>query len=72
MQGLLVRAPRTIPTGSPVQVSMKLTQRMKPIMGAGSVVRILGGNRMGILLDRLPSGESERLQEFLLPMIAGD
>jgi len=72
MQGLLVRAPRTIPAGSAVQVSMELTQRMKPIMGAGSVVRILGGNQMGILLDRLPLGESERLQEFLLPMIARD
>jgi DNA-binding response OmpR family regulator len=72
MQGLLVKAPRTIPTGSPVQVSMELTHRMKPIMGAGSVVRILSGNQMGILLDRLPLGESERLQEFLLPMIARD
>ncbi len=72
MQGMLVHAPRMLPAGSPVQVSMELTQRMKPIVGAGSVVRILGGNQMGILLDRLPVGESERLQEFLLPMIPRD
>jgi DNA-binding response OmpR family regulator len=69
LQGMLVKAPRTIPAGSPVQVSMELTNRMKPIVGAGSVVRIVGGNQMGILMDKLPLGESERLQEFLLPMI---
>jgi two-component system chemotaxis response regulator CheY len=72
MQGMLVHGPRMLPAGSPVQVSMELTQRMKPIVGAGSVVRILGGNQMGILLDQLPVGESERLQEFLLPMIQRD
>lgn len=70
LQGILVKAPRTIPAGSPVHVSMELTQKMKPIVGAGSVARILGGNQMGIHLDRLPVGESERLQEFLLPMIS--
>jgi DNA-binding response OmpR family regulator len=69
LQGMLVKAPRTIPAGSPVQVSMELTNRMRPIVGAGSVVRIVGGNQMGILMDQLPLGESERLQEFLLPMI---
>jgi hypothetical protein len=72
LQGILVKAPRTIPAGSPVHVSMELTQRMKPIVGAGSVARILGGNQMGIHLDRLPGEESERLQEFPLPMIPRD
>jgi DNA-binding response OmpR family regulator len=72
LDGILVKAPRTIPAGSPVQISMELTQKMKPVVGAGSVVRILGGNHMGIHLDRLPVGESERLQEFLLPMIPRD
>jgi CheY-like chemotaxis protein len=69
LDGILVKASRTIPAGTPVQVSMELTQRMKPVVGAGSVVRILGGNHMGIHLDRLPVEESARLQEFLLPMI---
>jgi DNA-binding response OmpR family regulator len=72
LNGLLVRAPRTIPTGSPVHVRMDMSQRMKPLIGAGSVVRILGGNQMGIVLDRLPLGESERLQEFLLPLIPAE
>ena len=48
---------------------MELTQRMKPVVGAGSAVRVLRGNHMGIHLDRLPVEESARLQEFLLPMI---
>ncbi len=69
LDGILVKTPRTIPQGSAVQVSMDLTHRKKPLVGAGSVVRILDGNQMGIRLDRLPVGEGERLQEFLLPMI---
>jgi two-component system chemotaxis response regulator CheY len=69
MTGLLVRAPRTARLGSSVSVSLQLTPRGKPVMGVGSVVRLLDGNQMGIQLDQLPLAESERLQEFLLPMI---
>jgi DNA-binding response OmpR family regulator len=69
LSGVLVKAPRILPLGSPVRVSLSLSQRMKPILGAGSVVRILEGNQMGIKLDRLSVGDSERLQEILLPMI---
>ncbi|MGC2527816.1 MAG: PilZ domain-containing protein, partial [Candidatus Acidiferrum sp.] len=72
LNGILVKATRILPQGSPVQVSIELAQKMKPLVGAGSVVRILDGNQMGILLDRLSVGESERLQEFLLPMISRD
>lgn len=72
LNGILVAAPRTIPAGSPVQVRMELSQKVKPLMGAGSVVRILSGNQMGIHLDRLPVEDSGRLQEFLLPMIPRD
>ena len=72
MNGMLVKAPRMLPAGSAVQVSMDLTQPMKPFVGAGSVVRVIGGNQMGIHLDQLPVEESERLQEFLLPKILGE
>jgi len=72
LNGILVTGCRMLPAGSLVQVSVELSHTMKPIMGAGSVVRILGGSQMGIHLDRLPVGESERLQEFLLPMIPRD
>jgi hypothetical protein len=72
LDGILVKASRTIPAGTSVQVSMELTQRAKPVVGAGSIVRVLSGNHMGIHLDRLPVEESARLQEFLLPMIPRD
>jgi DNA-binding response OmpR family regulator len=67
--GLLVKAGRTLARGTPVRVSMELARRMKPVVAAGSVVRVLDGNRMGIQLDQLSVAESERLQEFLLPLI---
>ena len=72
LNGMLVKSARMLPAGSAVQVSMELTQPMKPFVGAGSVVRVIGGNQMGIHLDQLPVGESERLQEFLLPKILGE
>lgn len=67
--GILVKAHRTLPTGSPVQVALQLSPRMRPLVGVGSVVRVIGENHMGIHLHRLPLLESERLQEFLLRLI---
>jgi DNA-binding response OmpR family regulator len=69
MSGLLVRAPRVAPIGSALRMSLHLSQRMRPIVTAGSVVRILGGNRMGIQLDQLTLSDSEKWQEFLLHSI---
>jgi hypothetical protein len=54
MTGLLVRAPRIAPVGSSLRMRLQLSQRMRPIMAAGSVVRILAGNQMGIHLEQLP------------------
>jgi len=67
--GLLVRAGRTLARGTLVRISMELAPKMKPVVAAGSVVRVLEGNVMGIQLDQLPVAESERLQEFLLPLL---
>ena len=69
LSGILVKADRTLPTGSPVHVSLDLSPRMRPVVSVGSVTRVLGGNQMGIRLDRLTIAESERLQEFLLPLV---
>jgi hypothetical protein len=52
-----------------VRVSLELAPQMKPVVAAGSVVRVLDGNVMGIQLDQLSVAESERLQEFLLPLL---
>ena len=53
-------------------VAMQLSPRARPIVGVGSVARVMGGNQMGIQLDQLSAGESERLQEFLLPLIPSE
>jgi DNA-binding response OmpR family regulator len=71
LSGVRVRTARVLPMGSSVQLSLQLSQRMRPIVGVGSVVRVANGNEMGIELDRLPVADSERLQEFLLPFIPG-
>jgi len=72
LSGVLVKAHRTFPVGAPVNVAMQLSPRARPIVGVGSVARVMGGNQMGIQLDQLSSGESERLQEFLLPLIPSE
>ena len=72
LSGVLVKAHRTFPVGAPVNVAMQLSPRARPIVGVGSVARVMGGNQMGIQMDQLSAGESERLQEFLLPLIPSE
>jgi len=72
MSGLLLQAARIAPVGASLRMSLQLSQQMRPIMAAGSVVRIQRGNQMGIQLDQLTLSDSERLQEFLLPLIPTD
>ena len=59
-----------IPVGSSVEVFLEVGRADRPIVGAGSVVRIHGREEMGIHLGRLTLEESQRLQEHLLPLIA--
>lgn len=72
MSGLLVRAPRLAPVGATLRMCVQLSQRMRPIVAEGTVVRIQGANQMGIHLDHLTLPESERLQEFLLHAIPNE
>jgi DNA-binding response OmpR family regulator len=69
LNGMMVRAPHTIPPGSSVHVSLDLSPGMKPVVGTGSVMRVIGTYEMGIQLDRMSFVETSRLQEFLLPLI---
>jgi hypothetical protein len=68
---MLIRTPRTLPVGSSVGVSLQLSHAMKPVVGAGSVVRLCGHEEMGIHLGRLALEDSRRLQEYLLQLIPG-
>lgn len=70
LNGTLVRAARVFPAGSSVEVALFLGSNTKPVVGLGSVKRVIGPDQMGIELDRLSTGESWRLQEYLLPHVA--
>jgi len=69
MEGMLIRTPRMLPVGSSVEVRLQLNSSMKPVTGAGSVVRVHGNEEMGIHLGRLTLEDSQRLQEYLLPLV---
>jgi DNA-binding response OmpR family regulator len=70
LNGALVRSPQTLPLGSLIEVSLYLLAGTQPVVGLGSVVRVLSSTQMGILLDRFPVSEIGRLQEYLLPRIS--
>jgi DNA-binding response OmpR family regulator len=70
LNGALVRSPHTLPLGSLIEVSLYLLAGAQPVVGLGSVVRVLSSTQMGILLDRFPVSEIGRLQEYLLPRIS--
>jgi CheY-like chemotaxis protein len=69
LNGMLVTGPGSVAAGTTVKVNLHLAPDMKPIVGSGSVMRVLSANRMGIQLNQLTMAESGRLQEFLLPLI---
>ena len=58
-----------LPLGSRVEMSMHLGTGVKPIGGYGSVVRMAGANQMGIQTEHWGVADSERLGEFLLPLV---
>jgi DNA-binding response OmpR family regulator len=70
VSGLLVKARRTFPLGSLLQMKLHLAAGADPVTRMGSVVRITPGNQMGIDMRRLRPTEDDVLQEFLLPLIS--
>ncbi len=71
LNGAFVRAPHAFPVGSTVEISLYLFAGKPPVVGLGSVMRVVDENRMGIQIDRMRAAESGRLQEYLLPMTSG-
>jgi DNA-binding response OmpR family regulator len=69
MEGVLVAVTKPIPIGSSVNISLQLSKGTKPLIGAGCVVRVVARNQLGIHLGRLELADSQRLQEFLLPLV---
>jgi CheY-like chemotaxis protein len=71
LSGTLIRASRVFPAGSSVELRFLLPSGREPLIGHGRVARA-SGDTMGILIDNLPFKESERLQEYLLPLLTAE
>ncbi|MFY9528997.1 MAG: response regulator [Candidatus Acidiferrales bacterium] len=69
VNGMLVQASRVFPVGSAVQISLELDPGKSALHATARVVRLIGNDRMGLELENVRPAESERLQEFLLPLI---
>ncbi len=69
LNGTLVRASRTFPVRSAVEISMYLLAEAQPVVGLGTVARIVGYNQMGIQLESLPIEQSRQMQDYLLALM---
>lgn len=70
LNGLMVRAAKTLPLGRNVHLEIHLSPSAPPIKVQGKVVRLVGAD-MGIHLEDVPAESSQRLQDFLLPLLLG-
>jgi two-component system chemotaxis response regulator CheY len=71
LNGALVRASHAFPVGSLVEISLYLLAGKPPIVGLGSIVRVVEGNQMGVQIEHMPAAASGRLQEYLSPLTSG-
>jgi hypothetical protein len=69
LNGMLVQTEGSFPTSTRVGVTVQLKPGTKPFHASGKVARLIGEDCMGIELESVSLEESERLQEFLLPLI---
>ena len=67
--GALVQSHRAFPSGTPVTVSLELEAGTSHMRSGARVIRTVGTDCMGIQFENLGSKESNRLQQFLLPLI---
>jgi CheY-like chemotaxis protein len=67
--GALVQAERTFPPGTLLTVNLEIEPGLAPLQSAARIVRVIGTDCMGIEFENLESKESNRLQQFLLPLI---
>jgi CheY-like chemotaxis protein len=67
--GVLVRSQRIFPPDTVVTISLELEAGKPALRSAARVVRTVGVDCMGVEFQNLEAKESERLQQFLLPLI---
>jgi two-component system chemotaxis response regulator CheY len=69
LNGALIRTQGVFPPGSKVELTFSLHTGADPVVGKGTVRRIVEGNQIGIQFDGLSPMESGRLQDYLLTFI---
>ena len=69
LNGMLVQASTALQEGTSVQVAVQLKPGAPPLRAGGKVARLIGEDCVGVDLFSMSVEESERLQEFLLPLI---
>jgi len=72
LNGLLMQAGTTFSAGTRVAVTLQLKPGAAPLRAGGKVARLIGDDCMGIEMASMGQEESERLQEFLLPLILAE
>jgi CheY-like chemotaxis protein len=70
LDGMLVQTTGVLPIGSLIQVSLELSPTAPPIRVAARVMRLVGRDCLGLQLESPAMAESEKLQSFLLPLVA--
>jgi CheY-like chemotaxis protein len=67
--GMLIETERTFPPGTLITVNLEIEPGLAPLRSAARIVRVIGTDCMGIQFETLGPKESNRLQQFLLPLI---
>jgi CheY-like chemotaxis protein len=69
LDGMLIQTTGALPMGSLIQVSLELSPATPPMRAAARVMRLVGQDCLGIQLENLTFTESDKLQNFLLPLV---
>ena len=69
VNGMMVKSSHVFPVDTRLQINLKLDRSESEIRGAARVVRLVGDDCMGLLLETVSATERAKLQDFLLPLI---
>jgi len=69
LKGAMVCADKTFSLGSVIRVELEFGQGKAVLSGTARVVRVVGGDCMGLHFENVPLEHARRMQEFLLPLI---
>ncbi len=69
LNGAMVCADKTFPEGSLIQVELELGQGRGTLSGTARVVRVVGGDCMGLHFENVPLDHARKMQEFILPLL---